>query len=66
MILLGGRSCIIFSFEFGIPMKLIRLIKMCLNKTYGTVRVGKHLTFFLLGMVGDNEMLYRHYFSNLL
>jgi len=25
-------------------MKLIRLIKMCLNKTYDTVRVGKHLS----------------------
>jgi len=30
--------------EFGIPMKLIRLIRMCLNKTYGRVWVGKHLS----------------------
>jgi len=30
--------------EFGIPMKLIRLIKMCLNGTYSRVRVGKHLS----------------------
>ena len=30
--------------EFGIPMKLVRLIKMCLNETYGRVRVGKHLS----------------------
>ena len=29
--------------EFGIPMKLIRLIKMCLNETYSRVRVGKVL-----------------------
>jgi hypothetical protein len=29
---------------FGIPMKMIRLIKMCLNKTYSRVRVGKHLS----------------------
>jgi hypothetical protein len=29
--------------EFGIPMKLVRLIKMCLNETYNIVRVGKHL-----------------------
>jgi hypothetical protein len=29
--------------EFGIPVKLIRLIKMCLNETYSRVRVGKHL-----------------------
>jgi len=38
--------------EFGIPMKLVRLIKMCLNKTYGRVRVENiRLTYFLLGMV---------------
>ena len=30
--------------EFGIPMKLVRLIKMCLNETYCRVRVGKHLS----------------------
>jgi len=30
--------------EFGIPMKLARLIKMCLNETYSTVRVGKHMS----------------------
>jgi hypothetical protein len=30
--------------EFGIPMKLVRLIKMCLNETYSRVRVGKHLS----------------------
>jgi len=30
--------------EFGIPMKLIRLIKMCLNETYSRIRVGKHLS----------------------
>jgi len=29
--------------EFGIPMKLVRLIKMCLNETYNRVRVGKNL-----------------------
>jgi hypothetical protein len=27
----------------GIPMKLVRLMKMCLSKTYSTVWVGKHL-----------------------
>jgi hypothetical protein len=26
--------------EFGIPMKLIRLIKMCLNETYIKVHIG--------------------------
>jgi sorting nexin-29 len=30
--------------EFGIPMKLVRLIKMCLNETYSRVRVGKNLS----------------------
>jgi hypothetical protein len=30
--------------EFGVPMKLVRLIKMCLNETYSKVRVGKHLS----------------------
>jgi len=30
--------------EFGIPMKLVRLLKMCLNKTYNTALVGKHLS----------------------
>jgi hypothetical protein len=30
--------------EFGIPMKLVRLIKMCLNETYSKVRLGKHLS----------------------
>ena len=29
--------------EFSIPMKLIRLIKMCLTETYSRVRVGKNL-----------------------
>jgi hypothetical protein len=33
--------------EFGIPMKLVRLIKMCLNETYSRVRVGKHLFYML-------------------
>ena len=30
--------------EFGTPMKLVRLIKMYLNETYGRVQVGKHLS----------------------
>jgi len=30
--------------EFGIPMKLVRLIKMCLLETYSRVRVGKNLS----------------------
>jgi len=30
--------------EFGIPMKLVRLMKMCLSETYNRVRVGKKLS----------------------
>jgi hypothetical protein len=30
--------------EFGIPKKLVRLLKLCLNETYSRVRVGKNLS----------------------
>jgi hypothetical protein len=30
--------------EFGIPMNLIRIIKMYLNETYSRVQAGKHLS----------------------
>jgi hypothetical protein len=30
--------------EFGIPKKLVRLIKMCLNDTYNKVHIGKRLS----------------------
>jgi hypothetical protein len=30
--------------EFGIPLKLARLIKMCCNETYSRTWVGKHLS----------------------
>jgi hypothetical protein len=30
--------------EFGIPRKLIGLIKMCLNETYSRVHIGKNLS----------------------
>jgi hypothetical protein len=30
--------------EFGVPMKLVRPIKMCFNETYSKVRIGKHLS----------------------
>jgi hypothetical protein len=29
--------------EFGIPMKLVRLIKMRMNETYNRILAGKHL-----------------------
>jgi hypothetical protein len=30
--------------EFGVLMKLVKLIKMCLNETYSKVRICKHLS----------------------
>jgi retron-type reverse transcriptase len=30
--------------EFGMPRKLIRLIKMCLNQTYSKIHIGKHMS----------------------
>jgi hypothetical protein len=30
--------------EFGVPTKLVRLIKMCLNETCCKVHIGKHLS----------------------
>jgi len=33
--------------EFGIPMKLVRQIKKCLNETYSRVQAGKHLSDIL-------------------
>ena len=39
------RSKVLYNIlsEFGIPMKLVRQIKVCLNETYSRVRVGKNL-----------------------
>ena len=33
--------------EFGFPMKVVRLIKMCLNESYSTFRLGKHLSYMV-------------------
>jgi hypothetical protein len=30
--------------EFGNPVKLVRLIKLCLNETHSVMHVGKHLS----------------------
>jgi hypothetical protein len=30
--------------EFGVPMKPVRLIKMCLNEMYSKVRISKYLS----------------------
>jgi hypothetical protein len=47
----AGKSCILsrevlynILIEFGAPMKLTRLIKMCLSKTYSKVRIDKYLS----------------------
>jgi hypothetical protein len=37
--------------ESGVSMKLVRLTKMCLNKTCSKVHIGKYLTHFLFSMV---------------
>jgi hypothetical protein len=33
--------------EFGVPMKLVRLIKMCLNETYSKVHIRKYFSGML-------------------
>ena len=38
--------------EFCIPMKLVGLMKMCLNETYSRFRVGKYLSDILPIMTG--------------
>jgi hypothetical protein len=38
--------------EFGVPMKLVRLIKMCLNETYDKVCIGKNLSDNFLIQIG--------------
>jgi hypothetical protein len=50
---------------FRVPTKLIRLIKLCPNKTYNTVRVGKHLTdmFPIKNDFTQRDALSRLFFS---
>jgi hypothetical protein len=53
--------------EFDVSMKLVRLIKMCLNETYNKVHISKHLSDKFPVQNGlKQEMLYRHYFVTLL
>jgi hypothetical protein len=49
-VVLGGSSCCVvcldyecFLIESGVPMKLVRLIKMCLSELYSKVHIYKHL-----------------------
>jgi hypothetical protein len=42
---MGGREVLYnILLELGVPMKLLRLIKMCSNETYSKVCIGKHLS----------------------
>jgi hypothetical protein len=51
--------------EAGIHKKLVRLIKMCLNETYGIVRVGQHLsdTFLIKNYLKEGDALSSLFFS---
>src|SRR5215469_17658804 len=44
MIQLGGGVLYNILIEFGVPKKLVRVIKLCLTETYNRVRVGKNLS----------------------
>jgi hypothetical protein len=53
--------------EFGVAMKLVRLIKICLKETYSKVHIGKHLSDnFPIQNVLKEDMFYYHWFSILL
>ena len=53
--------------KFGIPMKMVRLIKMCLTETCSRVLVGKNLSaMFPIRNSLKQEMLYPYCFSTLL
>jgi hypothetical protein len=45
--------------EFGAPVKLVRLIKMCLNETYNKICMGKHLfdTVFVQNGLKQGDVL---------
>jgi len=48
MIQLGGRVNYNIFIELGLPKKLLRLIKLCLNETYSKVRVDRTLVDMFL------------------
>jgi hypothetical protein len=41
--------------EFGVPLKLVRMIKMCLNEMYSKVHIGKHLCDNFLSKMVQNK-----------
>ena len=40
------RACVLCNIliEFGIPVKLVRVIKMCLNESYSNIWISKYLS----------------------
>jgi hypothetical protein len=63
------RSIVQHLNDFGIPMKLIRTIKMYLNKTYSEVHIGRNLIHFPIqnGLKqGDALLLLSTLLSNML
>jgi hypothetical protein len=67
MIQLGAKVLYNILIEFGVPMKLVSLIEMCLDKMYSKVHLPKHLSDNFSIQNGLNkEMLYHHCFSTLL
>jgi hypothetical protein len=53
--------------DFGVAMKLARVVKICLNETYSKGRIGEYLSDTLIIKNSLNkEMLYRHCFSSFL
>jgi len=47
--------------EFGVPMKIVRLIKMCLNGTCTKVYIGKNLSHAIPIQNGLKQgVLYHH------
>jgi len=52
--------------EFGIPMKLVRLIKMCLTETFSRICASKNLyDMYPIRMVWKKVMISHHCFSTL-
>jgi hypothetical protein len=45
--------------KFGVPMKLVRLIKMCLNETHSKVRIGEHLLQYYYSLKYNYYLIYK-------
>ena len=49
--------------QFGIPVKLVRLIKMCLTETFSGVRIGKNLSNVMLIKLQLDTTVCRYLFT---